>query len=160
MTKLIPLTKGQFAIVDDEDYDWLVRWKWQCRASEKGRRLYAGRTSKAILMHRVIMNAPREFVIDHIDGNGLNNQRHNLRVCTYRQNQQNQRIQQTSKTSCYKGVSWSKETNKWSVAIRVDGRLTRLGYFIFEPDAGRAYDVAALQHFGEFARLNFPQESE
>jgi len=161
MTKLIPLTKGLFATIDDGDYTWLAQWKW-CVITTGSRKQYAGRRSQnvLILMHRFITNAPGGLDVDHKDGDGLNNQRHNLRIATRRQNSSNQHAQLVDKTSRFKGVNRDKQTSKWRASIRVNGKLRYLGIFADEADAASAYDAAARKHFGEFARLNFPTETE
>ena len=133
----IPLTQGKFALVDPEDY--AVR-------SEGSRQLR---------MHRVIMNAPAGLVIDHIDHEGLNNTKRNLRSCTKAQNAHNQRPQK-GRSSKYKGVCWSKRERKWYSRIQYQGRPRSLGLFANERDAARARDAAALALHGEYAFLNLP----
>jgi hypothetical protein len=162
MTKLIPLTKGQFAIVDDTDFDRLSQFKW-C-ALELTHTFYAMRNERQketgnphrIYMHRLIMNTPSGFDTDHHDHDGLNNTRANLRICTRVQNTRNARPR--GGRSEYKGVSWHNQRNKWITRIRFDGTQKHVGIYTSESEAARAYDAAALLHFGEFARLNFPQE--
>ena len=110
--KEIELTHGKITQVDDEDFEWLNQWKWR---SHKGRyTFYARRDEKkiTILMHRVILNVIGNIHIDHGDGNGCNNQRDNIRVCTQSQNQWNQRIR-AGGSSIFKGVSWDVIKNKW-----------------------------------------------
>jgi hypothetical protein len=104
-------------------------------------------------MHNVIMSFLEGYEIDHKDGDGLNNQRYNLRVTTHTQNMKNQRLR-SNNTSGYKGVTWHKGAGKWYAQIQVDGKRTYLGLFTILEDAARAYDTAALEHYGEFARLN------
>jgi hypothetical protein len=109
-------------------------------------------------MHRQIMNAPEGLLVDHIDGNGLNNQKNNLRLCSSAQNARNRRP--TSKPySKYKGVSWHKRNKKWEVRIAKSGKSTYLGTFEDELEAALAYDRKAEELFGEFAYLNFPQQA-
>ena len=105
-------------------------------------------------MHREIMHAPKGMVVDHIDGNSLNNRRSNLRLCTVSQNHQNRR--RTYGSSKYKGAWWDKRRNKWVAAITFKGKYIYLGFFDNEIDAGKAYDRKAAELFGEFAYLNFP----
>lgn len=150
MTKLIPLTKGQSAIVDDADFDWLSQWKW-CFIAIKRHTGYAvrhgsGNNKKLIYMHRFIMNAPDGVQIDHKNICGIDNQRSNLRFATVSQNNANTRPR--GKHSPYKGVYPQKL--KW---IAVIGK-TRIGSFTSETDAALAYNQAAILQFGEFARLN------
>lgn len=131
---LIALTQGRFAIVDAADYDWLIRYKW--RADKHYRTWYAMRSEDrtTVSMHRQIMKVPEGLVVDHIDHNGLNNRRSNLRVCTRSQNQCNQR--RFGGKSKYKGVTWLRHTKKW---------------------AAKVYDRKASELHGEFAHLNFPE---
>lgn len=103
-------------------------------------------------MHALITGWPR---VDHRDGNGLNNQRTNLRQATALQNMWNRR-KTAAAASRYKGVTWYRPTKRWTAAIRVGGRVRYLGYFRDEQAAARAYDTAAREVHGEFACLNFP----
>jgi hypothetical protein len=157
MTKLIPLTKGQHAIVDDDVYEHLMQWKWHYRSPGYAGRVTYDQNRKVtlILMHRLIAGTPMGMDTDHIDGNGLHNTRANLRFCTRQQNLQNKRASKDS-VSQYKGVSWSKQQQKWQAIIRIEGRNKKLGLFTNEVDAARAYDNAAKKHHGDFARLNLP----
>ena len=154
--KLIPLTQCQFAIVDADDYDELKQYTW-C-AVKIPRTYYAARRSwrKNIRMHRLIMNAPKGLFVDHINHDGLDNRKNNLRLCTQRQNNQNQRPR--GKTSKYKGVYWNKRAKKFMASICIDGKKKSLGYFDSEIVAAKAYDKAAKIVFGEYAYLNFPNE--
>jgi hypothetical protein len=154
--RFIPLTKGKIAIVDTADYDWLSSFTWS--TSQKASGVYACRhvKRKNIYMHRVITNAPAGKVVDHIDRNGLNNRRSNLRICSAADNSRNSRGK--SGTSRYKGVFWNKKNKKWLVAIKYNRKFRHIGYFENETDAAKAYDKAARKLFGEFAYLNFPEE--
>lgn len=107
-------------------------------------------------MHRMILDAKPGQLIDHKDGDGLNNTRANLRIATPSNNNQNSKPQKGG-SSAYKGVSWFKRYKKWQVIITVNGRNKSLGYFIHEIEAAKAYDEAAIREFGEFARPNFPE---
>jgi hypothetical protein len=108
-------------------------------------------------MHRQIMDPPKGKIVDHIDGNQANNCRANLRICTRRENGCN-RSKPVGTTSRFKGVSWHKATGKWAATIHFKRRAFWLGYFDDEAEAARAYDAKAVELFGEFARLNFPDE--
>jgi hypothetical protein len=159
--KLIPLTQGKFAIVDAEDYDWLVQYKWHCQRADN--RFYAVRRQHGkearIPMHRQIMHASKGQLVDHIDGNGLNNRKSNLRFCSAAQNAWNRRPDRCC-YSRYKGITWSKNHKKWHAHITKSGRSMYLGHFDDQAEAAIAYDRKAEQLFGQFAYLNFPQLAE
>lgn len=155
----IPLTRGLVALVDDEDYERVSEFKW--RACVRARATYAIRTkmtnrrTKFIFMHRFIVGAPADAVIDHRDWNGLNNQRSNLRICTVQQNCANGRRKPGK--SGFRGVQ-PISSGRWRAVISISGRLKHLGVFSLPEEAARIYDAAALNSFGEFAVLNFPRE--
>jgi hypothetical protein len=154
MTKSIPLTQGKFALVDDEDYGWLSQWKW-CFLKEG----YAVRAKRIpnnglVYMHREILQTPPGIETDHINGNKLDNSRKNLRICTTSKNQANG-DKAPSNCSGYKGVSWSKKEKKWRAQITHDKKVLFLGSFVNPKVAAQAYDKAAVELFGEFAKTNF-----
>ncbi|MHC4655116.1 MAG: AP2 domain-containing protein [Planctomycetota bacterium] len=107
-------------------------------------------------MHQVIMGTEEGKVIDHINSNGLDNRKANVRFATPQQNGWNQRKQRGNYSSKYKGVHWEKKRNQWRARITFKGRVVPLGRFDTEEEAGRAYDGKARELFGEFASLNFP----
>lgn len=157
---LIPLTQGKFAIVDCRDYAWLMQWKWYVvrgtvtwYAQRKQR--HRGK-QRAMWMHRLIAATPKELQTDHINHNGLDNRRGNLRPCTRSQNQHN-RLNTKHKDgvaySKYKGVR--RQDTKWQAMITVKGKAIRIGRFPSEIEAAKAYDQKAIELFGEFARPNF-----
>ena len=155
--KLIPLTQGKFAKVDDKWYDYLMQWKWY--AHKNSHTWYASRRcgKDGVLMHILIMGSDKRMPhIDHYDGDGLNNQELNLRFATNSQNSMNRRIMNTG-SSKYKGVSWNKGANQWSVSIGKGGVRVNHKYFKIEIEAAFQYDAWARELFGEFARLNFPE---
>jgi hypothetical protein len=163
-TKEIPLSNGMVAIVDAADYDFLMQWKWHICGGKRERTWYAARNAPIsrgkqiqtrVMMHREILGAEPGTRIDHIDGDGLNNTRKNLRFCTHQQNLCN-RPAQINNTSGYKGVYWHKRASKWVAQISENGKRKYLGRFANAEDAAHAYDAAAKELYGEFARLNFP----
>lgn len=156
--KKLPLSQGKFALVDDQDYRNLSKWKWTFQPPCYAKRVvFFGRNqkpqSKSILLHRVIMNPQKGTVVDHIDGNGLNNQRSNLRIATHAQNHQNTGIMSTN-TSGYKNISWSKQHNKWRVRFMANKKEIHIGRFDRIGDAVKAYNKAVSKYHGEFAILN------
>jgi len=175
--KIIPICSKihgiKLVFVDDEDYDYLNQFKWQLRKDINT--YYIMRTplvgepnQKSLLIHRVIMNVTdSKILIDHIDMDGLNNQKSNLRKCTPSENQKNKRPRGTSK---YLGVNFHTATNKyklkngeirisqstgWLATISINGKTTHIKKFKNEIDAAKAYDEMAKIHHGEFANLNF-----
>ena len=154
--RFIPLTKGKFAIVDADDYEWLSKFKWHCVVNKKRAYAYHSFENKNTSIHRIIMKPPAGLVVDHIDGSGLNNTRKNLRICTSRQNVCNSKGR--SKTSKYKGICRPKRSKKWFAQIKFKRKHINIGYFDSEIAAARAYDRKAKELFGEFAYLNFPEE--
>lgn len=162
----VELSSGEFAYCDDQDYELVSAYWWATVRS--GQNLYAVHSRKAtntrakvsLMMHRLILGvADRRVRVDHIDGNGLNNCRSNLRICTQRENLGNQR--KRGVTSRFKGVCrYPSKTKPWQVKITVNYRLIHVGNFADEVEAALAYDEAARSVFGQYARVNFPLEGE
>jgi len=159
--KQIPLTQGKFALVDDEDFEYLNQFKWYAIKCDKTyyvcRKVYDKETKKGknLLMHRFVLGLTDPKIQgDHIDWNGLNNQRYNLRICSCAQNQRNKKARKGG-SSKYIGVHWHKGGNKWQSRIKMDGNHISLGLFTDEIEAAKAYDKAAKFYHGEFASLNF-----
>lgn len=163
--KTVPLSgskaAGRVALVDDEDYDLVMEYKWfVVEVTTPGQRSgpYA-RTDgymaipgrRHIFMHNLVADFPKP---DHIDGDGLNNQRSNLRPATASQNMANRRPWGRSP---YKGVSWNCRRLMWQATIDYEHKRRFLGYHASQEEAARAYDIAAIEIHGEFARLNFPE---
>lgn len=153
-TKLIPLTKGKVAMVDAADFESLCRFKWH--AIKAGPNYYACRKDKcrSILMHREIMQPPEGMVVDHKKPPTLNNRRENLRVCTQAQNRYNTR--HYGNKSEFKGVT--PKGDKWEARIKHKGVTQHLGIYDDPAQAARVWDRKAVELYGEFAWLNFPDE--
>lgn len=153
--KEIRLTQGKFALVDDEDFERTNQFKWFARRHRNT--FYAVRSmcsGESKYLHRFLL--PEIRSVDHIDGDGLNNQRHNLRLATNAQNLANQR-KQSGRSSVFKGVSWHTDTKIWEAYIKHQKKKIHLGCYESEVDAAHVYDYAAKTYFGGFARLNFPE---
>lgn len=154
----IPLNKGYSALVDDEDADMVLQYNW---GVSKQKNTYYARAHKGvgfykytkIHMHWLILPPKDGFVRDHIDGNGLNNQRYNLRYCTNTENIWNSGISKNN-TSGFRGVCWYKQKNRWIVRIWCKKKKMYLGSFTDKIEAAKAYNEKAIELFGEFARLN------
>jgi hypothetical protein len=158
----IPLTRGRFAKVDPQDYGWLAQFRWHyvrtARTFYAVRSCYDRGRCHKVWMHREIMGTPLGMVCDHVNHNGLDNRRCNLRNCTAAENNLNRRRYRNGR-SRYKGVWWCKGLQMWGATIQAGGREEFLGYFLREIDAARAYDAAARRLHGAFACVNFPEEA-
>ena len=160
--KQITLTRGLAALIDDEDYPRVSRFKWS--AVKCNGKFYAARRpmvrgkGQTIYLHRFLLEAAPGLEGDHIDGDGLNCVRSNLRICTHAENRRNNKIQ-ANNTSGYRGVSWCRSRSKWEAYINLNRQRHNLGRYPNAEDAARAYDHAARLLFGDFARLNFPGEN-
>lgn len=162
----IPLNHGLQALVDKEDVQVLSSYKWCAMKNRSGawgavthKWQSASRSAKRIHMHRLIMACPDGMVVDHINGNRLDNRKANLRICTVEENNRN-RKKHNGGTSRYKGVCRKVEnSNSWTVYIAARGRSFYLGSYSTEKEAALVYDRAARRLHGEFARLNFPELS-
>lgn len=158
-TREIKLTQGMVARVDADDYDWLIQHKWYAHRSNRTK-WYAARgdniagTLVTVRMHREIAQPPEGFVVDHINGDTLDNRRANLRVCTYSENSLNRRSTPFG-TSNYRGVYWREGKGRWAAQIRYERKKYHLGYYKNEDEAARAYDEKAKELLGKYARLNF-----
>ncbi len=150
----------KYAIVDECDYYWLARYTWLAEKTDHSYRavclLCKGKMSTLVNMHRLIMNPPKHLLVDHINRNGLDNRRANLRLATHAQNSQNRTpCTKAGKTSKYKGVYWQRGRNKWRSYIRANNKRIFVGHFDSEVEAAKAYDEAARKYHGQFASPNF-----
>lgn len=165
MTKEIPVSRGPVALVDDEDYERLCQYRWRKVGYDtdltnyaQGRQRNSKPPYKNVRMHRLLMDPPAGMQVDHINGNGLDNRKANLRVCCQSENRRNISKYRTSSgrapSSKYKGVSWDKWARKWQAYTTIDGKMMWLGRFATEGEAALAYNEAAAALHGDFARLN------
>lgn len=156
--KKIKLSQGFYATVDDSDYEELSKHKWCAQRNKVN--VYAFRIDKnsnprSILMHRQIMGFPEKgFDVDHVDRNGLNNQRENLRVVTHSENLRNRR-KSKNKSSQYLGVCLCKRTGRWMAYITIDGKLKGIGRYDTEREAAIVYDIYARHKVGGIITTNF-----
>lgn len=150
--KTIPLTQGNFAIVDDDDYEELSRYRWYyAKVGYAARRI--GSPGKIVYMHRVIMKTPEGMSTDHVNHNKLDNQKQNLRTCSRSENMRNQVLQMRNKTG-FKGVDWVGGYAGWRARIKIFRKQHLVGRFQSKEEAARAYDQAAIRLHGEFALTN------
>jgi len=162
--KEIKLTEGYVTLVDDEDYDFLMQWEWQMRKNKRNFYAKRGFWKNGKMwewsIHRLIMGNPPGMEIDHIDGNGLNNQKSNLRVATFHENRMNRKRNKNNSTG-YKGVYIRiacKNGRKYvyiRAYIKINNKAINLGTYKTLKEAALAYDNAARFYFGQFASLNF-----
>jgi len=153
----IVLTQGKVALVDDEDFSYLNQYKWYAVKAEG--RYYArralpkvGEKQDHILMHQALLKCPKGKETDHVDGNGLNNKRGNIRPCNHHENLMNKKGH--GKTSIFKGVSKRKTLRRFRAQIELNGKSIHLGYFDTAIEAAIAYNETAKKLFGEYAKLN------
>ena len=149
---IIKTKKGEEIIVDDSDYEWLSKFKWCIGDRYAMRTSYANGDKVTILMHREIMNTPKGYNTDHINGNKLDNRRCNLRICTHAENMKNRRTR-LNVTTGVQGIH-KREANKkkpFVACIQVNRRQIYLGYFATIKEAQQAYIAASIEHFGAFS---------
>lgn len=153
MIREVQLTRGLVALVDSADFERVTAYNWSAFFNG-GKRPYAARQERRggkrqyVSLHRFILAAPVGAVVDHIDGNTLNNTRANLRICTQSENMRNQR------RTGVKGVCKMPNSSRWYARIFIDGKRKHLGCFATQAEAAQAYDAAAIAAFGEYARPN------
>lgn len=150
--KTINLSQSKHAIVSDRDYQKISQYKWYAIRSVKDIFYPATKIEgKNIRMHRFLLEPKDKEIVDHINGNTLDNRRSNLRICSQQQNNFNQKPFGRSK---YKGVSWQKHAKKWKAQIQFNRKRKSIGYFDKAENAAKAYNLWADKLFGEFAYLN------
>lgn len=160
---LLYIGSDTYTEVDDEDYYWLSQWNW-CTAKIKNK-VYVRRSKKKgvlksgvkyeVFLHRVVMKCTdSNLVVDHIDNNSLNNKKSNLRICTKAENNRNTSSHKNS-TSKYLGVTYDKTRKKWNAQLMVNGKRVLTKRYTTEIEAAKAYDIAAAEHAGQYANLNF-----
>jgi hypothetical protein len=157
----IPVGNRHIAKIDEADHEMLSQFKWRlaahgyacCTLKSSGR-------SRVVTMHRMIMLPDPGQLIDHANGDPLDNRRENLRLADNSTNQANRHALLDHSSSRFKGVTWNRGLQKWQAQIKVDGRSRHLGLHADEREAARAYDAAARRHFGEYACVNFPDTAE
>ena len=158
MAKLIHLTRGYVAVVDDDWYEMVSLVKWTAMVSPKGQ-VYAfrypqtSRRRRCEFMHKVILGIREGQLGDHTNGNTLDNRECNLRIATPEENSRNA-CAKRSKAGKYRGAMWCKRSNRWLVRVPINGRIKQLGSYGTEEEAAARYNEFALAAYGEFARIN------
>jgi hypothetical protein len=158
----VVLTKGLFSRISSDSVPMVSNWSWYARFEKFTKTYYAMRETKAggkktHYLHRQVMDVPLGMVIDHIDGDTLNNCLHNLRICTPAENTRNQKVKRSDNTSGFRGVTCkaSNHGTRCIAQIMFEGKRMQVGTFPTKEDAAHAYDEAAIRLFGDFARTNF-----
>lgn len=153
--KEIKLTQGYIALVDDEDFEFINQWNWYYNNGYARHVLpRINHIQPHVWMHRKIMNTPDELDTDHINHNGIDNRKCNLRICTHSENSHNRKPNKNN-VSGYKGVLFHKRDKVWEASICVNYHQNFIGYFQSAKEAAHAYNKKAMELFGEFANVNF-----
>jgi len=155
------LSNGSIAIVDANDFIRVSQYSWYLhKGGYAARKLKLNKVSKTIFLHHFVTETDYKYIVDHINGNRLDNRKQNLRIVTAQQNAFNRSVNRYKNSSQYKGVFWSKEKKLWLSLIKIKGKSNHLGYFNTEIDAAIAYNENAKTLFGEYARLNDVPENK
>lgn len=158
----LPLTKGKVALISPEDLKLVDKYPWHARQNRRGGKWYAyttlppqdRKTTRSVSLHRFLMDAQPGTLVDHKDGDGLNCQRHNMRIANHTQNNAHRIGKPSWSKNTYRGVKWHTRDKRWRACLSLNNKTLHLGSFATEEDAARAYNKGALEHFGEFAVLN------
>jgi hypothetical protein len=165
MSKRIPLSRGKWALISDEDFERVNAYKWCCDRNGYACRMVhiatvdGIRSRRKVMLHRFILDAPVGMEVDHANHNKLDNRRVNIRLATKTQNRANARPRTTG-SSKYKGVSWHRRDGGWCAGIHINSATKFLGVYKDEAAAARVYDAAAYAAWGDYAFLNFPQNKQ
>jgi hypothetical protein len=147
------IIKEHVVLLDNEDFNFVSKYSWYASTNPSGQVYFYNKLGR---LHRIIMNCPKDMVVDHINGDTLDNRKENLRICTKLQNQYNQKKHKGNMHSKYKGVTFRKElkSKPWEAFIYANRTHKRLGYFAIEAQAAEAYNKAAKELYGQFCKLN------
>jgi hypothetical protein len=157
------MAQPKYTKVDQADYERLRGYEWLAKKGKNSfyarRRVSTGKAGKETLvyMHQMVIKVPDGMVVDHINHDGMDNRKANLRAASYSQNLCHRKKRSGTMYSKYKGVHWRKLHKKWIARITFEKKTIHLGYFRSEIEAAKAYDRAAMKYHGEFASLNFPE---
>jgi hypothetical protein len=163
--RLIPMSQPKYAKVDPCDYERLRKYEWLAKKGKNSfyaqKRVPAGTPGKEklVYMHQMLIQVPDGKVVDHVNHEGMDNRRINLRAATYSQNLYNRKKRSGATQSKYKGIYWRKKVRKWQASIKYNKKRIELGYYRDEIEAAKAYDLAAIKYHGEFACLNFAESA-
>ena len=145
-----------YALISDEDFEEISKYRWYLHPDLWNKYVNMKKDKKTVYLHRFLMNAKKGQFVDHINGDGLDNRRENLRLCTNAQNGMNRKMQKNN-VSGFRGVYSRNNGTRWEAQIYLKSKRIYLGNFDSAEKAAHIYDLAALKYHGEFARLNFPE---